>query len=216
MTDPRMSDPNLNMPIGGGTPPLGPGGPSLDDDEKALRKGGATTLIVGLVAALLVGGALVFLLVRQDTPDPYAETSRELSLIKHEHFDGFWGCALPNQPLANLRSDQDLRRAIHKRARTQPSRYAEHVRQQCLAKLTEHDGPLQRVIAPPDLQPQVTELGTALTDLRAGWTEYLGYLDRVESYDDEDAPIGKIAKGWYDYRRAHGAITTAARERQER
>jgi hypothetical protein len=214
--DPRPSDPNLNLPIGGGLPPIVPG-PSLADDEKALRKGNTVPMVLGAVAALGVGVALIVFLA-SGQPDPFETTGRQVNTIKRDHFDAFWGCALPNEPLGDLRSDRDLRYAIETRARSQPSRYAQHVRQQCLVKLNEHDAPLRALIPPPELEPQVAELGTSIAALRTAWGGYLEYLDHATPYDEDAAApqLGKIAKGWYDYRRAHGQINTRVRERLDR
>ncbi|MBX3273331.1 MAG: hypothetical protein KF729_23915 [Sandaracinaceae bacterium] len=210
-----MSDPNLNLGVGGGSPPLG-GGPSLQDDEAALRKGSVLPLIVGIVAAIgLVVGLGVVLLSGEDN-EQYEVLGRNVNGMKAEHFDQFWGCALPNQPLDRLRTNQDLGEAIQKRASSSPQRYAAHVRSKCLVKLTEHGPRLRQLIPPEDLGAQLDALQAALTQLTDGWNGYLDALDRSsEGYDEGAAAphLSKIAKGWYDYRTAHGQLNDTVRER---
>ncbi|HJL14725.1 MAG TPA: hypothetical protein RMH99_03660 [Sandaracinaceae bacterium LLY-WYZ-13_1] len=209
-----MSDPNLNMGVGGGQPPFGPG-PSLEEDEKALKKGRTGVLVAGILAAVAVTGGLMFVLMSGEGGDEYGAIGRQINGMKQEHFDAFWSCALPNEQLSNLRSDQDLRYAITKRAQTNPGRYAQHVREQCLVKLNEHEPRLQQLIAPEDLQGQLDDLSGALSDLRGGWNEYVEQLDQHEgAYEEGEytAQLNKIAKGWYDYKHAHNQLNSTIRE----
>lgn len=206
-----MSDPNLNLGIGGGQPPLGP---SYEDDEKALKKGNTLVLVLGAVAALVVGGGLMVLLLSGEDSEPYEAIGRQVNGMKTEHFDGFWACALPGMQLDDLRSDQDLRREIQERAERRPNAYARHVREECIVKLNEHEPRLRQLLPPSDLSGQLESLTTSLNELRAGWNGYVDELSRAEDGYDEDtmAPhVSKIAKGWYDYRSAHGEINTAIR-----
>jgi hypothetical protein len=202
-------DPNANV----GRPASGRG-TSLEDEEKALKKGNTWVLVAGVLAGLAVVAGLVAVLARNDPSAPYRTIGQRVNGMKDEHFDGFWACALPNERLDRLRNNEDLTYAITRRASTTPGAYAQHVRQRCLVKLTEHQPPLQALIAPEDLQAQLSALSTATDDLRAAWNGYLEYLETAESYDDEAArpQLIKIAKGWYDYKRAHGEINTTIRE----
>jgi hypothetical protein len=212
-----MSDPQLQIGIGGGSPPLGGpplGGPSLDDDEKAMKRGSGVVLIaLGAFGALVIAGIIVAVLM-SGGDDSYTQIGQQVNGMKRDHFDQFWGCALPNENLRELRTDGALRRAITERASSSPSRYAQHVRGQCLVKLNEHEAPLDTLIAPDDLREQITALGAALDLLREGWNEYLSALEQAEAFDEEAmAPhLEKIARGWYDYKRAHGAVNDVVRE----
>lgn len=205
-----------NMGIGNGDQP--PLETSLAEDEKALRKGNMGPLIIGLLAAVAVAAGLGFVLLQGDDGDQYGTIGRAINGMKQEHFDQFWACALPNQQLSELRSDQDLRSAIHQRARRVPRAYATHMREQCLVKLSEHGPRLRELIAPEDLHEQISALQTSITDLSAGWTEYIAYLEgATEGYSEGDAAptISKIAKGWYDYRVAHGDLNSSIRDHLE-
>lgn len=212
-----MSDPNDNLGVGGGLqPPLG-GGSSLDEDEKALKKGNTGALVIGLLAAVTLVVALGFVLLQGDGGDnQYGTIGSQINGMRQEHFDQFWHCALPNHPADRLRTNADVRDAIQKRASSRPTQYAAHVRGQCLQKLAEHEPRVRELIAPEDLQGQLEELTTAIGDLRTGWNEYLTYLEQntSEGYDEAAAAesIGKIAKGWYDYKHAHSGLNTSIRE----
>ena len=209
-----MSDPNLNLGVGGGQPPLG-GGPSLEDEEKALKKGSTLPLILGIIGAVVVVAGLGFVLLQGDDTEPYSNIGRQINGMKQEHFDQFWSCALPNEPLDRIQSNTDLRTAINERASRNPQAYGEHVRSKCLVKLTEHGPGLRELIPPEDLATQLDALQDALTELTDGWNGYLEQLDHSqEGYDEAAAAphISKIAKGWYDYRNAHGQLNDNIRE----
>ncbi len=203
-----MSDPNLNL-----GPPLG--GPSLEDDEKALKKGNTWVLVAAVVGGLVVVAGLIFALASEQ-PDQYGTIGRQINGMKADHFDAFWVCALPNEPLDHLRSDQDLREAINERANRSPGRYAQHVRHDCLVKLNEHGAAID-LIAPAELSDQLGELDHSIEELRTAWGSYLDYLDQTQTYDEDAASsrVGAIAKGWYDYKRAHSELNRAIREHRE-
>jgi hypothetical protein len=210
-------DPNLNQGVGGGPrPPLG--GPSLAEEEKALKKGSTGVLVGGVVAALVVAGGLGFVLLQTggDDREAYSAIGRQVNGMKQEHFDGFWGCALPGHPLDRLGSDRDLRRAIHERARRAPARYAGHVRSECMVELTEHEPGLRQLIAPDDLSGQLEELTGALVSLRESWDDYIAALERgdhAEGYDEAayQQQITRIAKGWHDYKHAYSETNDTIR-----
>jgi len=211
-----MSDDD-DLGVGGGNqPPLG-GGTSLADDEKALKKGNTGPLVIGLLAAIAVVAGLGYVLLQQgdDDGEQYRTIGRAINGMKQEHFDSFWACALPGQRLELLRSDNDLRAAINSRASRAPQRYAALLRGECLAKLAEHGPRVRELIAPEDLHDQLEALTTSITDLNAGWAEYVTHLEHVtEAYDEaaEASTINKIAKGWYDYRNAHNGLNVSIRE----
>lgn len=210
-------DPNLNQGVGGGQPPLGRG-PSLADEEAALKKGNTGVLVAGIVAAVLVAGGLGFVLLQSggDDREAYGAIGRQINGMKQEHFDGFWSCALPGQQLDRLSSDQDLRRAINERAGRSPSRYASLVREQCIVKLNEHEPGLRALIPPEDLGEQLDDLTGSLVELRNAWNDYVSALEQgnhEEGYDEEAYAehLTKIAKGWYDYKLAYGEVNDTIR-----
>jgi hypothetical protein len=209
-----MTDPNLNLGIGGGPPPLGPS-PSLEDDEKAMKKGRGAVLAVGIILGILMVAGIVVLLMNVGQPDPYGTIGRQVNGMKRDHFDRFWRCALPEQPLDRLRNDRELREAINVRAARGPAAYANHIRTRCWSDLSGHEDPAA-LLPPEDLQAQVTALGTALDDLKRGWEEFLAAIERAETYDPETfaEQLNKVARAWYDYRTAHAALNATIIEHQ--
>ena len=197
--------------------PLGPIGPSLEAEEKALRKGKGVRLfkIMG-VLVLIVGGIIAYLATGGDDI-AYRTFGQNINGIDQEHFDQFWGCAFPGSNLADIRSDQDLRAHIHRRASGGPRTYGRHVRSDCLVELSEMRPRLEALIPPEEFQPRVREIADSIEHVQSGWVSYIAYLEAVERYDEEGARehVSKIAKGWYDYRHAHAALNAALRERRD-
>lgn len=204
-----------SVPLGMDSPPMAV--PTrLDEQEKALKKGRGRMLVAAAIGIAGAIGGLAFLVLSQQ-PDQYGTIGRQINGMKAEHFDPFWSCALPGTRLSQIRSDQDLRYEINKRAETSPDRYARHVNQECMVRLNEHEPPSQ-LIAPEELTAQLSELDAALVSLRESWSAYLNDLDRLEGpYREEefDSRLHNIAKGWYDYRHAHSGLNTAIRDHLE-
>lgn len=210
-----MSDQEPNLGGGGGFTPLAPiGGPSLEEEEKAL-KSGRGRMIVGMIVAVaaLLGGLVWF--VMQGQPSEYGQLGRQINGMRADHFDAFWACALPREDLRDIdRADQLIGEISERSATARP--YAQHVRNECLVRLDEHVPQLDQLIIPADLTENVGQLRTAISAQRTAWGEYLDHLDRLEgAFDAEDETTSRlltaIARGWYDYKVAHGAINTTIR-----
>ena len=198
---------------GGGFTPLTPiGGPSLEQEEKALRSGRGR-MLAGMVVAVLAAAAGLVWFVSSSGPSEYGQLGRQINGMRAEHFDAFWACALPREDLRDLRNDQQLRSEIAERA-VQPRPYAQHVRTQCMVHLDEHLPPLDALILPEDLQPHVRDLRAAVEAQRSAWSAFLARLDQTEgSFVAEDAEdeLTAIARGWYEYKHAHSEINDVLR-----
>ena len=198
---------------GGGFTALTPiGGPSLEQEEKALRSGRGK-MVAGMAVAVLAAVAGLVWFVSASGPSEYGQLGRQINGMRAEHFDAFWACALPREDLRDIRNDQQLRAEIAERA-VQPRAYATHVRTQCMVHLDEHLPPLAALILPEDLDPPVQSLRAAIEAQRTAWGAFLEHLDRVEGgFDAEaaDAQLGAIARGWYDYKVAHGQVNDVIR-----
>lgn len=198
---------------GGGFSPLAPsGGPSLEQEERALRSGRGR-MIAAMVAAVLAAAAGLAWFVSTSGPSEYGQLGRQINGMRAGHFDAFWACALPREDLRDLRNDQRLRAEIAERA-AQPRAYASHVRSQCMVLLDEHLAPLDELILPEDLEAPVRSLRASVEAQRSAWLAFLAHLDRVEGgfvAEDADEQLGAIARGWYDYKVAHGQINDVIR-----
>lgn len=198
---------------GGGFTPLTPsGGPSLEDEERAMKSGRGRMLAAMAVAVLAAIGGMVWFIGSQQ-PNEYGQIGRQINGMRGEHFDAFWACALPREDIRDLRNDQQLRAAVAQRASAGRA-YAQHVRNECMVHLDEHVSPLNALIVPDDLRASVDQLRAAIDAQRQAWSRFLDYLEHLEGgfvADDADEHLTAIARGWFDYKVAHGAINDVVR-----
>lgn len=210
-----MSDQEPNLGGGGGLTPLSPiGGPSLEQEEKALKSGRGRMMAAMIGAVVVAILALAWFVMRQQ-PSEYGQIGRQINGMRADHFDAFWACALPRADLRDIDRADQLIGEIAERSGTARA-YAQHVRNECLVRLDEHLPPMTQLIVPEDLRPSVDQLRTAVEAQRTAWQRYLDHLDHLEgSFDAEDETtsglITAIARGWYDYKVAHNAINTTIR-----
>ncbi len=186
--------------------------PSLEEEEKALRSGRGRMALAMVVAVLAAIGGIAWFVGSQQ-PSEYSQIGRQINRLRAEHFDAFYGCALPRADLRDIRNDQQLRAAIAERA-ARPRAYAEHIRAECIVRFEEHVSPLSTLIVPEELTAPVGQLQSALDAQRAAWTRFIGFLETAEgAFDTEaaDEHLSAIARGWYDYKVAHGAINDIVR-----
>ena len=209
-----MSDDDLR--IGDPAPPLVPG-PSLEAEERAMRggRGGLVAILGGIV--LLIGGGLAFFVLQSgDANEAYETLGRNVNGLKARHFDAFWTCAFQGEK--DLRNNEELAVEIHSRSERGHAAYARMVRERCLDRLEQLEPRLRDLIPPDDMVSGVNELIAATELLRGAWSDYLAYLEGLEgAYDRELASerVAPIARCWYEYRRAHGALNQAIREKLE-
>ena len=198
----------------GGAPPLGPG-PSLEDEEKAMKsgKGGLIAILGGIV--LLIAGGLAFMMSGGDA-EAYETLGQNVNGAKRELFDGFWGCVF--QGNTDPANNTELAAELHLRASRGTARFANYVRRSCLPKLTELETRLRALIPPEDMVTQVNELVAATETLKGGWSDYLAWLEALEGDYDEDAAgdkVSTIARGWFDFKSTIGAVNRAVAEKLE-
>lgn len=211
-----MSDPNENLPLGG-QPPLSPlGGPSLEEEEKAMRKGKGR-MLAGMILAVVAAVAALGLYLASGDDETYSEFGRNVNGLHQARFNKFWDCSFQGFPMAKVKNDQDLREQIHKRASVGKARFGRLVRDDCLPELAELEPGLTALIPPEEFAEQVRELSDSVGSLRSGWSDFIAHLDGLgdQPYDEGAASeqVGRIAKGWYDYRRTHGALNAKLREK---
>ncbi len=203
--------------IGGGTPPLGPvGGPSLEDEEKAMHSGRWRMMTAMIVAVVLAVGALVWYMGSGGEDEAYATFGRNINGLGEKYFDQFWGCALRGTDLRNLHNDQDLRDNINLRAQQGGKAYADHVREQCLPMLGKLDDGLTKLLPPTEMQKDFQAMAASVPALESAWSGYIAYVDGLSGpYDPEAASekLGKIARGWYDFKRTHASLNKALRSK---
>lgn len=193
-------------------------GPTLSEQEAEMRKGRGPMLaaMVGIVVIIVVGS--FFLLREDDEKYAYGEIGKTINGIKLEYFDGFWGCALKGVNLRDIKSNDALVAQINMRASQASSTYARLLRQNCIDKFEEMQSKLEVLIPPEGVTREVKEMTQAASKLRSAWSAFVSYLDDPKTeYDDAVArpKIIEIARGWYEYKKAHTALNKAVKAKIE-
>lgn len=192
---------------------------SLEQEQAALRKGRGRMLAGILFSVLVAVGGLAALTLGSDEERVYREIGKKVNGSKVAHFDSFWACAFPGYNVRNMKNNEQLWAQLDLRASSGPSRYARHVRDTCLKQLSDMQPKFDALIPPDDLRPDVEDLSQALGRLRSAWSGLVAYLDDEQlKYDATVAqPHGmRIARGWYDFRRAHAAINSKLKNKLRR
>ncbi|NOY92355.1 MAG: hypothetical protein GXP55_14265 [Deltaproteobacteria bacterium] len=213
-----MTDPNDDMQLGtGGAGSLGgpAGGPSFEEEEKAMKSGRGRMMAMMVIGVLLAIGAFIFA-ISGGEDETYATFGRNINRSDAQGFKAFWGCAF--QGNVEVSNNQELTQAMEQRASRGRARYGTLVRETCLPKLSDLEPQLGALIPPEDMREQLTELRGAVTEMRSGFSDWTGYLETLEgdeAYDPATAhdSVQKIAHGWFQYRRIHGALNHALREK---
>ena len=189
---------------------------SLADEEAAMHKGRGLSLIGVVVLALAVIGGLVFLAGGDDQARVYGELGKKINGLGRGGFGLFWGCALQGENVADINSNAELTTKVNGRGLERGRNYGVYVRDKCLPMLQDIGPQLDTLIAPEDLKADVKALREANTMLRSAWNDYIAYLDDPElKYDEVLARphVQAIAHGWYDFRKAQGALNKTIKSR---
>ena len=207
-----MAEPT-NAPLGS---PLG-AGPSLEDEEKAMRSGKGRMLAMMIFAVVASGAALTWYVFQGDAANSYREFGKTVNGIHNEQWLKFWECSLQSgAAYGRLRSNADLKTALDQRATRGGLRFARLVRETCMPKLGVMHDKFAALLPPDDLKEEVAAVATAADGLRNGFSEYIAFLDAAgTAYDVETSgpPINKIAQAWFDYKTAFNVLNRKIRTR---
>lgn len=204
----------MNMQLGGpGSSNLGP---SLDEEERAMRggKGNMKAFLIVLVLLVVGGGAALFMV--GDDSQKYSEFGRELNGAHRDHFEQFWVCAFQGPPMPEIANNRDFDAEIVKRASRGRNRYGQLVKERCLAKLKDMRPKLDALSlgAPEDLRADTAQLSANIGTLVSAWEDFIVVLDASAEGFDEDATADKreaLARAWLEYKRIFGGIQTKLR-----
>jgi hypothetical protein len=202
-------------PQQGGFAPLPPvGGPSLEEEERAMKSGRGRMLVAGAAAVIAAIAALGWFMSSSGQSE-YGQVGQQVNGMRSQYFDAFWSCALPREDVRDVDTADELKAAIARFSAN--AGYSRIIRTDCLVHLDEHRAPLNALIAPPELSAPIAELSTALAAMRTAWDEYLAYLDRPDATFDAADPeadrlLTAVVRGWFDYRVAFGHVNDAVRE----
>jgi hypothetical protein len=214
-----MSDSNEGV-VGGGSPPLGPLlGPSLEAEEKAMKKGRGPMIAVMALIPLLIVGVFIAYIMMTGEGEQYKTLRTNANNFRNEYFDGFWACALDGTALTSLGSNEDVIREINRRAGSEARPdWARHVRDDCMPKLEELEPKLESLIPPPEMAERLNAIKQATAEHRTTFSGYLAYLDGLPNdaaYDSDAASQHTLAisRAWFDYRKAQIELNEAIREK---
>jgi hypothetical protein len=189
---------------------------TLADDEAALQKGkGGSLIAVGLLGIAVLAG-LFYLMGGEDEARVYGDIGKRINGLKQASFDQFWSCALSGEDLRDVSSNTELIARLDGLGRDGGSRYAETLRKACLPQLESVSPQLDTLIVPTDLQASVRALSEANGKLRSATSGLVVYLDDPElQYDSAKAQssLKDMARAWYDFKKAHGAINQVIKQK---
>jgi hypothetical protein len=206
-----------NLGMDGGMPPLA-GGPSLSEQEAAMRKGKGAMLAGMIIAVVVIAVGLFFLLSGTDEKFAYSDIGKQVNAIKLKQFDAFWGCAFKGVDLRDIKSSEDLAEQIDDRASQARSVYVKQLRDNCFSKLEQMQSKFDVMIAPEGVEKDVKTMREATSKLRSAWSDYASYVDNLKTdYDDEIArpKIIEIARAWYDFKKAHASFNQTVKKKIE-
>lgn len=191
---------------------------TLSDAEAAMHKGRGGMLVAAGVVALAAIGGLVFMMGGDDERRVYSELGKTINGVRAEAFDQFWACLLQGENLRDLKSNEDVIGKVERRAAGGQARYGKQLREECLPKLEGLEPKLSLLILPADLKASVSAMSSATGDLRSATSNVVSYLDQQElDYDEEESreKISKMARAWYDFRKAHADANKVLKEHLE-
>lgn len=192
-------------------PPLSPPstGPSLADEEKAMR-GGRGGLVVGMIVfgGLLIGG-FVFVVMGGDS-SVYRDYGSTVNGLHTSKFNGFWTCSLqvPAAELGQITSNTAMSEALHLRGNNGRKRFGDMVRERCLPGLQELERDLDQLIPPDEaFTANRASMVEAVHNLISAVNEHRRYLNTLteDPYSREAAEetVTGVVRQWFEYRRAH-------------
>jgi hypothetical protein len=191
---------------------------TLADEEAALRKGKAGSLITMAVLALAILGGLFYLVGGDDQARVYGDLGKQINGLKQASFDQFWSCALQGEDLRDVTSNTELVSRLNSLGRDGGREFAKNMREACRPQLESIAPALDTLIVPPDMQPYVRAMSEAAGNLRTATSGFIVYLDDPElEYDDEAAKphVQAMARAWYEFKKAHGEANHVIKQQRE-
>jgi hypothetical protein len=179
---------------------------TLADDEAALRKGKAGSLIAVSVLGVAVLGGLLYLMGGEDQARVYGDLGKQINGLKQASFDQFWSCVLQGEDLRDVTSNTELIARLDSMGRDGGRKFGENLREACKPRLETIGPALDTLIVPQDLEASVKSMSDAASSLRTSASGLIIYLDNPElEYDPEIARphVQALARAWYEFKKAH-------------
>ncbi len=205
---------------GGGFAPLPTGGPgpSLEEEERAMKSGRGRMLVAAAIAVIGAIAAFGWFLTSSG-PNEYGQFGQQVNGLRTAHFDTFWSCALPRENLSSITTNVQLQDAIVRFASTART-YSTMVRSTCMVHLDEHGPALEGLIPPEGTHEAYDALRAALTAQTTAWRALLDHMDTLSGGLDPEDPTSRplitaVLRAWHDYRSAIGDLNDVIRPHVE-
>jgi hypothetical protein len=191
---------------------------TLADEEAAMRKGKAGSLIAVSVLGLALLGGLFFLVGGDDKARVYGDIGKQINGVKQASFDNFWSCTLQGEDLRDVTSNTELVARLNLLGREGGREFAKNLREACRPQL-ENIGPaLDTLIVPADMKANVSAMSEAAASLRSATTGFIVYLDDPElDYDEEAAKphVQAMVRAWYEFKKAHNEANQVIKSQRD-
>lgn len=191
---------------------------TLADEEAALRKGKAGSLVaVGVLGVVLLVG-LFYLMGGEDQARVYGDLGKQINGVKQSGFDQFWSCALQGEDLRDVSSNTELVARLDGLGRDGGAKFGENLKGACKPQLEAIGPALDTLIVPDDLKPHIGAMSDAASSLRTATTGLTIYLENPElNYDAAIARphIQGMVRAWYDFKKAHNEANQVIKQRLE-
>lgn len=182
-----------------------------------MRKGRTGTLVGLVLAACAVVGGLLVVMGGDDDRRVHRELGRKINGVKLDGFDRFWTCALVGADYHRVKSNADLTLELARRVDGAGAEYAVHLRDNCHASLETVAPELDALIVHnDDLKTEVVAMSVAATELDAAFRALSNVMLKAAEpgvTPASEAQLKKIARAWYDFRRAYGSANQLLKER---
>lgn len=191
---------------------------TLADEEAALHKGRAGSLIAVCVLGLAVLGGLFYLMGGEDKARVYGDLGKQINGLKQGAFDQFWSCVLQGEDLRDVTSNTELMARLDVLGRDGGRQYAKNLREACRPQLEGIGPALDTLIVPEDMRAHVKAMSEAAANLRSATSGFIVYLDDPElTYGDAQARphVQAMARAWYEFKKAHGEANQVIKRHKE-
>lgn len=186
------------------------GGISVEAEASLMNRGTVRNLSYLVAAALLVIGVGALLVQRLGRADAYANAAAGTAALGHDHFDGFFDCALPGMRSSEL-SAQRVQSGLARLGDRDGKGYSSALAK-CLPQLRALTVGVDTLSTPAQVKTERAGLVAATSELAAANTHYLYYLsDGMTPYDSIKAmPFqSRLGAAWAGYRNAEGQLVRA-------
>jgi len=186
---------------------------SVEAEAHLMNRGRGRQLLGLGTGVLLLVSAGILLVQHVGRGDAYARAAAASAQITRDHFNGFFGCALPDARSFELSAER-VHTAFEKLGDLEGKAYASTL-DKCMPQMQALIVSVHALQVPADVEPQRAVLVKAASALSTANTQYLRYLsDDRRAYDYVTAMpmLEKLGAAWAGY---HAASLELQRELEQ-